>query len=281
MRAWSIPLGKFFGIEVRLHLTFFLLLALLVTQTMKAGIVGSRGVVLFFAVLAAVAVHEAARAIFTPTKRDKLQRLVLLPIGGVILGETSDRNSEKHASLAQEARAALAGPLAILILAGIGAALASSLVGVEIFATPYIHSAHLTRSIVWITAGLGLLNLIPAYPLAAGRVLRVWLAQNAGPDVPDPWQEATRKSVSYGQGFSMLLTVMGLIAGNVWAFASSSPRISKTAACFSSRSSQACVWKRSCSPTSLCSRQLTRCKMPWRKRCTRCRMIFRSYAAEI
>jgi len=217
MRAWSIPLGKFFGIEVRLHLTFLLLLALMVTQTMKAGIAGSRGVVLFFAVLVAVSVHEAVRAIFTRTKRDKLQRLVLLPIGGVILGETSDRGAEKQTSVAQEARGALAGPIATLILAAIGAVLAASLWHVDLFASPYIHSAHLARSIVWITAALGLLNLIPAYPLAAGRVLRVWLAQNASHDVPDPWQEATRKSVSYGQGFSMLLTVMGLIAGNVWA----------------------------------------------------------------
>ncbi|HWC17068.1 MAG TPA: CBS domain-containing protein [Terriglobales bacterium] len=217
MRAWSIPLGKFFGLEVRLHLTFLLLLALMVTQTMKAGIAGSRGVVLFFAVLVAVAVHEAARAVFTPTKRDKLQRLVLLPIGGVILGETSEHGAEKHTSVAQEARAALAGPIATLVLAAIGAVLVTSLLNVELFATPYIHSAHLARSIVWITAALGLLNLIPAYPLAAGRVLRVWLAQNAGAEIPDPWQEATRKSVSYGQGFSMLLTVMGLIAGNVWA----------------------------------------------------------------
>ena len=217
MRAWSIPLGKFFGIEVRLHLTFLLLLALMVTQTMKAGIAGSRGVVLFFAVLVAVSVQEAVRAIFTRTKRDKLQRLVLLPIGGVILGETSDRGAEKHTSVSQEARGALAGPIATLILAAIGAVLAASLWNVDLFASPYIHSAHLARSIVWITAALGLLNLIPAYPLAAGRVLRVWLAQNASHDVPDPWQEATRKSVSYGQGFSMLLTVMGLIAGNVWA----------------------------------------------------------------
>ena len=217
MRAWSIPVGKFFGIEVRLHLTFLLLLALMVTQTMKAGIAASRGLVLFFAILLAVAVHEAARAIFTPAKREKLQRLVLLPIGGVILGETSDRGAEKHTSVAQEARAALAGPIATLILAAVGAVLVTSLLHVDLFASPYIHSAHLARSIVWITAALGLLNLIPAYPLAAGRVLRVWLAQNAGNDVPDPWQEATRKSVSYGQGFSMLLTVMGLIAGNVWA----------------------------------------------------------------
>lgn len=217
MRAWSIPVGRFFGTEVRVHLTFFLLFALIVTQTMKVGVEASRGVLLFLIAFAAVCVHETARALFSPGKRDKLRRLVLLPVGGVILGETSEHSTEKHASFAQEARGAFAGPVATLLFAGCAAAIVSSVAQVKIFATPYIHSSHLARSLVWISAGLGLLNLVPAYPLAAGRLLRVWLAQHAGQDVADPWQEATRRSVMYGQGFSMMLTIMGLFASNIWA----------------------------------------------------------------
>ena len=217
MRGWSIPIGRFFGTEVRLHLTFLLLMALIVTQTAKVNIDPGRGFVLFLMVFSAVAIHELARALFTSGKPDKLQRLVLLPIGGVMLGETSEHNAEKQASLAKVARASFAGPLANLLLAGFAAALMSALAQVKIFASPYIHSAHLARSFVWINAGLGLLNLVPAYPLAAGRVLRVWLAQHASNDVPDAWQQATRRSVNYGQGFATLLTIMGLLAGNVWA----------------------------------------------------------------
>jgi Zn-dependent protease/predicted transcriptional regulator len=217
MRAWSIPLGRFFGTEVRLHLTFVLLFALIVTQTMKVGISGARGVVLFFMIFVAVVLHEAARAIFSRAKKDKPQRLVLLPIGGVILGETSDRSTEKKPASVREARAALAGPAASLIVALCAAGVLSSLAQIKIFASPYIHAGYLARSFVWINATLGLLNLVPAYPLAAGRVLRVWLAQNAAKDVADPWQEATRRSVSYGQGFSMILTIMGLFASNIWA----------------------------------------------------------------
>jgi len=216
IRAWSIPIGRFFGIEVRLHLTFFLLLALLITQTTKAGMESLRGIALFFIVLGAVAVHEAARALFSSAKRDRLQRLVLLPIGGVVLDETSEP-AESKTTLAQEARGALAGPTANLLLAGIAAAVLVSVAQQKLFVSPYIHSGHLGRSLVWINVLLALLNLVPAYPLATGRVLRVWLARNAGKDVPNAWEEATRKSVSYGQGFSMLLTVMGFIAGNIWA----------------------------------------------------------------
>ena len=216
IRAWSIPIGRFFGTEVRLHLTFFLLLALLITQTTKAGMESLRGIALFFIVLGAVAVHEAARALFSSAKRDRLQRLVLLPIGGVVLGETSEP-AESKTTLAQEARGALAGPTANLLLAGIAAAVLVSVAQQKLFVSPYIHSGHLGRSLVWINVLLALLNLVPAYPLATGRVLRVWLARNAGKDVPNAWEEATRKSVSYGQGFSMLLTVMGFIAGNIWA----------------------------------------------------------------
>ena len=217
MRAWSIPVGKLFGLEVRLHLTFLLLLALVVTQTMKAHIEAGRGFALFFILFGAVALHEAARALFTAEKRDRLQRLVLFPIGGVVLGETSARGADHKSSIAQEARAALAGPAANLLFAGLAAALVATVAQQKILASPYIHSSHLARSLVWVNLTMGLLNLVPAYPLAAGRLLRVWLAQNASRDVPNAWEEATRKSVSYGQGFSMLLTVMGFIAGNIWA----------------------------------------------------------------
>ena len=217
MRAWSIPIGKFFGTEVRLHLTFLLLLALLITQTMKVGIEPGRAVALFFMIFAAVALHEGARAIFSLGKRDRLQRLVLLPIGGVVLGETSEHASNTPSSMLAEARGALAGPVANLLFGAVAAAIVSTVAQVKIFASPYIHSAHLARSLVWVNISLGLLNLVPAYPLAAGRLLRVWLAQNADKDIPDPWQMATRRSMSYGQGFSMLLTVMGFIAGNIWA----------------------------------------------------------------
>jgi CBS domain-containing protein len=156
------------------------------------------------------------RAVFSPGKREKLQRLVLLPIGGVVLGEVSERRAEKSSSLAQEARGALAGPIANLVVAAFAAVFAV-LGQINIIGSPYIHSGHLTRSLIWVNAGLGLLNLVPAYPLDGGRLLRVWLAKNAGKDVPDPWEEATRRSVSYGQGFSMLLTIMGFAANNIWA----------------------------------------------------------------
>ncbi|PYX99155.1 MAG: peptidase M50 [Acidobacteria bacterium] len=217
IRAWSIPVGRFFGTEVRLHLTFFLLLALLVTQTKQAGMDPVRGVALFFMMLAAVVVQETARALFRHGKRDRLQRLVLLPIGGVVLGETSEHGATSHTTVAQETRSALAGPVANLLVAGMAAAILVTVAQQKLIVSPYIHSGHLARSLVWINVLLGLLNLVPAYPLAAGRVLRVWLAQSSAKDVPNAWEEATRKSVSYGQGFSMLLTVMGFFAGNIWA----------------------------------------------------------------
>lgn len=217
MRAWSVPIGRLFGIEIRVHLSFLLLFALVLTQTSKAGVDVERGVALFFIMFTSVALHEAARALFSPGKRDRLQRLVLLPTGGVILGETSEHNTGNQTPFVSEVRGALAGPIASLLVGGFAAALVTTLAQVRIFTPPYIHSAHLARSVVWINLGLGLLNLVPAYPLATGRLLRIWMARHAGKDVADPWQEATRRSLSYGQGFSMLLTIMGIFAGNIWA----------------------------------------------------------------
>ncbi|HJW99177.1 MAG TPA: hypothetical protein VJ453_03410, partial [Terriglobales bacterium] len=135
MHAWSIPLGRLFGVEVRLHLTFLLLLALVVTQTMKAGIEPGRGFALFLILFAAVVVHEAARALFTSAKRDRLQRLVLLPIGGVVLGESSERSANDKTSLALEARSALAGPAASLLIAGVAAAMVATVAQQKIFAS--------------------------------------------------------------------------------------------------------------------------------------------------
>ena len=216
MRAWSIPVGKFFGTEVRVHLVFFFLLALLVTQTTKVGVSAERAVALFFIIFAAVILHELTRAVFSSHKPTRGQRLVLLPTGGVILGEASEHGNA-NVPFRVEVRKNLAGPLSNLLFAGFAAAILGTLAQVKIFAAPYIHSSYLARSVVWINVSLGLLNLVPAYPLAAGRLLRTWLAQNAGQDVADPWQEATRRSLSYGQGFAMLLTVMGILAVNLWA----------------------------------------------------------------
>jgi CBS domain-containing protein/Zn-dependent protease len=195
---------------------FPLLFALIIAQTGKVGIPIWRGVVLCVISFGVVLIHETARQIFSAGKRDRMRRLVLLPIGGVMLGETSERPTDERPEFSQEVRAALAGPVITLLIAGVAALILAAL-GVPIFASPYIHAAYLTRSLIWISAGIGLLNLIPAYPLAAGRLLRVWLAQHSTKDFGDPWQEATRRSVNYGQGFSMLLTLMGLFANNVWA----------------------------------------------------------------
>src|SRR5579872_2130766 len=155
MRAWSIPVGKLFGTEIRVHLSFLLLFALVLTQTSKAGVEVGRGVALFFIIFAAVALHEAARALFAPGKRDRLQRLVLLPTGGVVLGETSEPTSGTQTPFSSEVRAALAGPIASLVFAGFAAALVTTLAQVKIFASPYIHSAHLGRSVVWVNLSLG------------------------------------------------------------------------------------------------------------------------------
>jgi CBS domain-containing protein/Zn-dependent protease len=195
---------------------FPLLFALIIAQTGKVGIPIWRGVVLCVISFGVVVVHETARQIFSTGKRDRMRRLVLLPIGGVMLSETSARPADQHPEFSKEVRAALAGPIVTLLIAGVAALILTAL-GLPIFASPYIHAGYLVRSLIWISAGVGLLNLIPAYPLAAGRLLRVWLAQHSTKDLGDPWQEATRRSVNYGQGFSMLLTLMGLFANNVWA----------------------------------------------------------------
>ena len=63
MRGWSFPLGRFFGVEVRIHAFFLLLLAVAIAAGSVAGAGTGRVLALWFLLLFAVVVREIARAI--------------------------------------------------------------------------------------------------------------------------------------------------------------------------------------------------------------------------
>ena len=82
----------------------------------------------------------------------------------------------------REIGVALAGPAVNLLLAVMAAAfLAAAAPDSQLWAKPYIHSSHLSRSLVWINLGLALFNLLPAYPLDGGRTLDAILGAILGP----------------------------------------------------------------------------------------------------
>lgn len=204
MRAWSFPLGRWFGVDLRIHMFFVLLLGLCLLSTGVAGVSAWRGTALWVAVLLAVFVREIARLITAVWNDLRIRSILLLPIGGLFSYSTPD-SAERAVAPRVQLALALTGPLASLLFAGIVAALMlGSAPAVRLVGRPLITPLHLMRSMVWLSVILGLLHLVPAYPLDAGRILRGSLARTRGE------AQATKTASGVGQGFGALAMIAGL-----------------------------------------------------------------------
>src|SRR5579863_3614586 len=147
MRGWSIPLGRWMGVELRVH-TFFLLLAVVCLGLGASDGLG-RGLALFMTLCAAVVVREIARLLVAAWLGLKLRAILLLPIGGMF-AYANPESQEIATEGAGQFALALAGPLANGATA---VALAALFLGASgnfnIFGQPWISSAYLLRSMAW------------------------------------------------------------------------------------------------------------------------------------
>lgn len=204
MRGWSFPLGRWFGVDLRIHTFFLLLLGFCLLSTSLAGVAAWRGVMLWLLLLLAVFVREIARIITAAYHGLQLRSILLLPIGG-LFSYSTPQSAERAAEGRVQTALALTGPIAnIAFAAVIGALIVGSAPGVPLGARPWITPTHLMRSTVWLSAMLGLLNLLPAYPLDAGRILRGQFSRTRGT------AQATKAVSGLGQGFGLLAMVAGL-----------------------------------------------------------------------
>lgn len=209
MRNWSIPAGKIFGVELRIHFTFaFLLLFVYMTESATSGVRGAmRGLALVAIIFGSVVVHELGHALVAMRAGVAVRSIVLLPIGGVTL---MDDESRRLPDPMRDMRIAAAGPFVNLLLAVFfGAATLLFLPNVDLFARPFVHSSNLVRSLVWGNLFLGAFNLLPAYPMDGGRVLRAWLSQRMD------YLRATRRAVTVGQMFALAFILIGSV-WNAW-----------------------------------------------------------------
>ena len=125
-------------------------------------------------------VRETARLLVAAWLGLRLRAILLLPIGGLFAYANPESQENANSGGGQFAMA-LAGPLANCATALV---LAADVPGrqrrYQLFAQPLISSAYLLRSMVWMQAGLGLLHLLPAYPLDCGRLIRGSFARKHG-----------------------------------------------------------------------------------------------------
>ena len=202
MRRWSIPVLDLFGIHFRLHFSFPLMFFMVWSlESGRGPQVALRSFLLMALMLFAVLVHELAHALVAVRNGIRVRSVVLLPIAGIAL---LDEQSQRGLDATREIRMSLAGPLVNLMMAILlGASILLFWPQAHLFAYPWLTPFDLPRSLVWAQLFVGVLNLLPAYPLDGGRILRALLARS-GDQVT-----ATRRAVSIGQFFSFALFVCG------------------------------------------------------------------------
>ena len=208
MRSWSIPVGRLFGIEIRIHLTFLFLLIFLfstevATQDSSAGlrVLGLVGII-----FGSVVLHELGHALVARGSGIPAKGIILLPIGGITILDEAHAIPDPINAWKRDIRVAAAGPLVNLFIAGLSALVLLAVIpGLSLTAKPLLDSSALLRSIVWANLYLGLFNLLPAYPMDGGRVLRAFFSRRV--DVV----QATHRAVRIGHVFSILMIMVGML----------------------------------------------------------------------
>src|SRR5579864_9788703 len=215
MRSWSISVGRLFGVDIRLHLTFLILPVFIYWTDYAAhqgAVSGPRDLALVGIILACVAAHEAGHMLAARRFGLIPKAVILLPLTGVALYDESRAEKSQAAGLAwkREIRLAIVGPLVSFALACLSAAVvAASGRGAELLKWPFLQAANLPRSLVWANLYLVIFNLMPAYPLDGGRILRAFLSRTLDAST------ATRRSVSISNAIAMVLMLAGLFS-NSW-----------------------------------------------------------------
>ncbi|MFY9742567.1 MAG: site-2 protease family protein [Candidatus Sulfotelmatobacter sp.] len=215
MRSWSIHFGRLFGVEVRIHLTFLVLpLFIFWTEyTVHPAVNGSRVMALVGIIFACVAAHEIGHILMARRAGLIAKAVILLPLSGVtVFDESRPEKLQEHSVEAwrREVRLALIGPLVNLAVAAVSAlVILAAAPEVNLWQWPFFASANLPRSLVWANIYLAGLNLLPAYPLDGGRILRAHFARTLDAAA------ATRRAVSISHAIAMVLMVGGLFS-NTW-----------------------------------------------------------------
>ena len=200
---WSWKVGRIAGVELRVHATFVLLLAWLALArwTATGNLVSTLGGLLFtLALFASVVLHELGHAGVARRCGVATRDITLLPIGGVARLESMP--SQPSAEL----RIALAGPAvsAVLALALYVVASALAVPVADPMRTMRMPGAFVAQ-LMWANVALLTFNLLPAFPMDGGRVLRALLARRMGN------LHATEIAYRVGRTLALLLGAIGLM----------------------------------------------------------------------
>lgn len=208
---WSFKIGHAFGIELRVHVTFFLIVAWVAyIWGVELGHGASGyfyGALLISLLFACVVIHELCHSRMAQHYGAEVASITLLPIGGVSMLKSMPEDPRK------ELWVSLVGPASNLVIAALLAVVLAVLPGKTPVDTPEqvtdiitgVSLQGLITYLLLINILLAVFNLMPAFPLDGGRVLRSLLAQKMS------YAKATRVAVAAGQFFALFLGIMGLL----------------------------------------------------------------------
>jgi len=208
---WSFRIGRFAGIDVFVHATFLLFLAWVgFSRFIRSGDSAAAvdGVLFMVAVFGTVVLHEFGHALVARHFGVQTKDITLLPIGGVA---SLERIPEKPL---QELAVAIAGPAVnvafallfglVLTLQGVGLGLPEPTTGAD--GAAVVSDAPFLLRMFQVNVSLAVFNLLPAFPMDGGRVLRALLA------VRGDYVSATKTAATIGQGLAFLLGLLGLFS---------------------------------------------------------------------
>jgi Zn-dependent protease len=197
---WSLRLAKIAGIDVYIHATFFLLIGWVALSywmqehSLAATLLGVGFILTMFA---CVVLHEFGHALTARRYGIKTRDITLLPIGGVARLERMPEDP------IQELWVALAGPAVNLVIA--------ALLFLGLFATASLEplskwsltAGPFVQRILLLNVVLVLFNMLPAFPMDGGRVLRALLA------IRIEYTRATHIAANIGQAMALLFGFLG------------------------------------------------------------------------
>jgi len=176
----SYRLGRFFDIDVSVHITFFLLPALMAFQSYGrtgSALAALTNVLLMLIVFGFVVMHEYGHALTARRFGIRTRGITLYPIGGVAMLESMPKKPW------QQILVAIAGPAVNFVIAG-GIFAAMHVLGYDLFRQsidPASGVGSLLASLFWVNMLMGSFNLIPALPMDGGRILNAALSLRMPP----------------------------------------------------------------------------------------------------
>lgn len=203
----SIQIGSFEGIPIKLHVTFLLILPVFaymfavndpmfgfndVPVLLRAVLSMMTAILLFFCVL----LHEIGHSYVAKKHGTNIQNITLFLFGGVSSMEEMPRNPKI------ELKMAIAGP-AVSILIGSSLLIIHGFFTIAGQETPFLRLVWL---IGYINLTLFVFNMLPAFPMDGGRVLRAWLAGRMS------YIEATRSAAGVGKMFAIFMGIFGFLS---------------------------------------------------------------------